>query len=96
MIVIDMDTWTPERIKELRTGMKLTQESFAQIVGVTRVYVNYLEKGVRTPNKTLCILLTCMEAKGVNANLLCPLFAGIKCPFIAGFTYHLLPLPLLI
>lgn len=66
MIVIDMDTWTPERIKELRTGMKLTQESFAQIVGVTRVYVNYLEKGVRTPNKTLCILLKCMEAKGTE------------------------------
>jgi DNA-binding XRE family transcriptional regulator len=63
---IDIDEWTPERIKQLRISMNLTQESFAQKIGVTRVYVNYLEKGVRTPNKTLCILLICMEKKGTE------------------------------
>ena len=43
--------------------MKLTQQVFVELVGVTRVYVNYLEKGVRSPSKTLCILLNCMETK---------------------------------
>ena len=58
-----MNEWTPDKIKELRISMKLTQQVFAECVGVTRVYVNYLEKGVRTPNKTLCFLLDCMEMK---------------------------------
>jgi DNA-binding XRE family transcriptional regulator len=66
MIDIDMNVWTPERIKQLRASMELTQEAFALKIGVTRVYVNYLEKGVRAPNKTLCILLTCMESKGTK------------------------------
>jgi len=46
--------------------MTLSQEAFAEAVGVTRVYVNYLEKGVKTPSKMLCILLTCLEKKGAD------------------------------
>jgi len=52
-----MERWTPEEIKALRKLLGITQEAFGKLVGVTPVYVNYLEKGVRTPSKTLCILL---------------------------------------
>lgn len=55
---VDMDDWTPEKIKNLRTKMGLTQVAFAERIGVTNVYVNYLEKGVKTPSRMLCILLS--------------------------------------
>jgi len=58
-----MDAWTPERIKQLRKALEATQKAFAEMVGVTREYVNHLEKGVKIPSKTLCILFTCMEKK---------------------------------
>jgi DNA-binding XRE family transcriptional regulator len=60
---IDMDIWTPEEIKKLRARLTLTQEAFGSLIGVTRIYVNYLEKGVKTPSKTLCILLDCISKK---------------------------------
>lgn len=58
-----MDVWTPDRIRELRKRLGLTQKKFSELIGVTDIYVNYLEKGVRTPGNTLCILLSCMETK---------------------------------
>jgi DNA-binding XRE family transcriptional regulator len=48
--------WTPEKIKELRKSLELSQEKFGTLVGVSRDYVIKLEKGVRNPSKTLCIL----------------------------------------
>lgn len=45
------------QIKELRNAMNLTQKAFAEKIGVTREYVNYLERGVKTPSTTLCILM---------------------------------------
>ena len=63
IIDIDMNAWTPERIRQLRDALKHTQRVFAEKIGVTREYVNYLEKGVRSPSKTMCILLDCMETK---------------------------------
>ena len=58
-----MDKWTPDKIRELRQSLELTQEKFSVLIGVTDIYVNYLEKGVRTPGKTLQILLNCIEEK---------------------------------
>lgn len=59
-----MNKWTPERIKKLRTRLNLTQKAFGELVGVTSVYVSYLEKGeVKTPGKTLCILLDCIDKR---------------------------------
>jgi DNA-binding transcriptional regulator YiaG len=49
--------WTPDKIKELRHLLKLSQQAFGALVGVTREYVNKMEKGVRTPSKTLQILM---------------------------------------
>lgn len=60
---IDMIKWTPNRIKELRQSLKLSQQAFGTLIGVTREYVNKLEKEVRTPGKTLQILLDCIEQK---------------------------------
>jgi DNA-binding XRE family transcriptional regulator len=65
---IDMDTWTPEKIKELRARLNLTQEAFGHLAGITRIYVNYLEKGVKRPSKTLCILFDCISKKHENEN----------------------------
>lgn len=59
----DMTTWTPEAIRELRKSMGLTQRAFAEQIGTTREYVNFLEKGVRRPGKTLCILFGWMAEK---------------------------------
>jgi DNA-binding XRE family transcriptional regulator len=41
--------------------MGFTQKAFAERIGVTRLYVILLEKGVRVPSKTLCILFSCMD-----------------------------------
>lgn len=49
--------WTPDKIKELRKSLKLSQENFGTLVGVSRDYVIKLEKGVRKPSKTLGILM---------------------------------------
>jgi len=53
--------WTPEEIREFRKRLKLHQKDFAELIGVTRLYIIYLEKGVRNPSKTLKILLTLLE-----------------------------------
>jgi DNA-binding transcriptional regulator YiaG len=56
-----MKKWTPKQITNLRRSMRLTQESFGKMVGVTRNYIHYLEKGVKTPSKTLRLLLDFIE-----------------------------------
>ena len=43
----------PRLIKELRDKLDLTQEQFAQKVGVTFATVNNWEKGTRTPHPFL-------------------------------------------
>jgi transcriptional regulator with XRE-family HTH domain len=53
-----MPKWTPDKIKKLRLDMKLTQNEFGKRLGVTRVYVNLLEKGgEKKPGATLELLL---------------------------------------
>jgi len=64
-----MKKWTPEEIKKFRERHNLYQRDLALMLGVTRQYVIYLEKGVRTPSKTLKLLLDCVEkekGKGVK------------------------------
>ncbi len=53
-----MPKWTPDKIKKLRLDMKLTQNEFGKRLGVSRVYVNLLEKGgEKKPSATLELLL---------------------------------------
>jgi DNA-binding transcriptional regulator YiaG len=56
-----MKKWAPEQIIQLRKVNNLFQRELAERLGVTREYVNYLEKGVKTPSKTLRLLLDCVE-----------------------------------
>ena len=56
-----MRKWTPKRIKDLRQKLSLSQTAFGKLLGVTRHYIYYLEKGVRVPSKTLSLLLDCIE-----------------------------------
>lgn len=40
----------PEKLKYLRTGLKLTQKDFAEKIGVSQSSINYWEKGQRIPS----------------------------------------------
>ncbi len=48
-------------IRELRRKRGLSQKRLANLVGVTRNYIYYLEGGEREPSKTLMLLLDCVE-----------------------------------
>ncbi|WP_310011567.1 helix-turn-helix domain-containing protein [Herbaspirillum frisingense] len=39
-----------ERIRELRKGLDLSQEEFADLCGFDRTYVSGIERGVRNPS----------------------------------------------
>ncbi|MHC4307274.1 MAG: helix-turn-helix transcriptional regulator [Planctomycetota bacterium] len=56
-----MIKWTPRRIKGLRRKYRISQIAFADMMGVTRIYIYYLERGDRKPSKTLSLLLDCAE-----------------------------------
>ena len=56
-----MKSWTPEEIKKLREKYKLSQNSFGERLGVSRNYIYYLERGEKTPSKTLRLLLNYIE-----------------------------------
>lgn len=59
--MILMKNWTPETIKRIRKKYKLSQQQLAELLGVSNNYVHLLEKGVKKPGKTLCILLGYVE-----------------------------------
>ena len=40
----------PEKLKYLRTSMRLTKKDFAKKIGVSQSSVNYWEKGERIPS----------------------------------------------
>jgi len=49
--------WTPERVKRLRQALNLTQEEFAQHVGVTFSTVNRWERGRKHVSKLAALRL---------------------------------------
>ena len=56
-----MKNWTREKIRTLRDRCKLSQKAFSELLGVTENYVYLLERGVKTPSKTLKLLMDCIE-----------------------------------
>jgi DNA-binding transcriptional regulator YiaG len=62
-LLLTMKEWTPEQIKDFRKRLNLYQKDFALLLRVTRHYIGYLEKGVRTPSNTMKALLDCLEEK---------------------------------
>jgi putative transcriptional regulator len=53
----------PERIRNLRQRLQLTQEDFAHLIGVTFSTVNRWENGKSTPNRIANRLLAGLERK---------------------------------
>lgn len=56
-----MNNWTPKEIKALREKHNLSQPAFGNLLGVTGNYIYLMEKGVKTPSKTLKLLLDCVK-----------------------------------
>lgn len=56
-----MKQWTAEQIRAFRKRLNLYQRDFAKMLGVTERWIIYLEGGERKPNKTLKLLLDCIE-----------------------------------
>jgi len=52
---------TAQEIRNLRKRMGLSQAAFAERVGMTRIYIYFLERGERAASKTLNILLNYLE-----------------------------------
>jgi len=50
-----------EEIRKLRGRYKFSQKAFSDLLGVTENYVYLLEKGVKTPSKTLKLSLDCVK-----------------------------------
>lgn len=53
----------PERIRQIRQRMQLTQEDFAHLIGVTFSTVNRWENGKSSPNRIAARLLIGLEKK---------------------------------
>lgn len=58
-----MGSWTPERIKGLRSRFHLSQVALGRLTGVAGNYIYMLEGGDRNPSKTLCLLLDRIEVE---------------------------------
>jgi len=58
-----MKSWTPNQIASLRNKHGLSRQQLGDLLGVTRIYIHYLERGEKTPSKTLKLLLDCVEEK---------------------------------
>lgn len=57
-----MRDWTPEDIRGLRARFNLTQQSLADRLGVSRIYVGMLERAEKkTLSKILRLLLNYIE-----------------------------------
>src|SRR3989338_6353471 len=51
-----MKKWTPKEIRAYRKKRELSQRAFGESLGVVQNYIYLLERGARTPGKTLKIL----------------------------------------
>lgn len=56
-----MKEWRAEEIKDFRKKLNLPQWRFGELIGVTREHVLRLEKGGKQANKTIKLLLDCLE-----------------------------------
>ena len=56
-----MNMWNAEDIREFRNTYKLTRKMLGELLGVDALSVYGWEKGLRTPSKTVIILLSRIE-----------------------------------
>lgn len=53
---------SPSKIKDVRTQLGLTQEQFAEALGMAKLTVSQYETGFRKPGPTVLILLTVIDS----------------------------------
>jgi len=61
-----MRSLPPQRIRELRKSLNLTQQQMANLIGVTNVSVCNWERGVYIPQSSQLKLLRELEAKAAH------------------------------
>lgn len=61
-----MKDWNQAQLRKFRKELGMTQKEFAEVLGVSRTYIGYLEIGKRLPNRILKRLLDCLEEKPVK------------------------------
>jgi DNA-binding XRE family transcriptional regulator len=55
--------WKPKEITRLKEKYNLSQRTLGNLLGVSRNYIYYLERGEKRPSMTLKLLLDCVEEK---------------------------------
>lgn len=60
---IAVKIWKPEEIKAFRSSLGLSQLKMGELLGVSKDYIFMLEKGLRTPGKSLCLLMERIKAE---------------------------------
>jgi DNA-binding transcriptional regulator YiaG len=56
-----MKGWKPQDILAFRSRLELSRQAFGELLGVSRIHIYYIEKGVKEPSKTLKLLLSYIE-----------------------------------
>jgi DNA-binding transcriptional regulator YiaG len=56
-------SWSPAKIKSLRSPLGLSQAKMADVLGVSEHYVYLLERGERTPGKHLSLFMDQVNAE---------------------------------
>lgn len=57
---------TPTEFKEARERLNMTQQQFADDLGISRTYVSLLEGGTKTPSKTLIVAVNGLLCQAGN------------------------------
>jgi len=57
----DMKQWTPGEIEEFRKSYRLTRKALGELLGVTVQAIYQWERRLRTPSKTVKLLLERIE-----------------------------------
>ncbi len=60
---------TPDDIRSLRSGARMSQAVFARHLNVTTGYVSQLERGAKHPTGAALVLLNVIRRKGIEAIL---------------------------
>tara|TARA_B110000091_G_C13656968_1_gene407908 strand:+ start:290 stop:613 length:324 start_codon:yes stop_codon:yes gene_type:complete len=65
----EINKYTPEEIKKLRTREKISQPIFAYCLNVSKEIISQWERGIKSPSGTSLKLLSLVDKKGLNAIL---------------------------
>ena len=62
----DPGEYPPAAVRKLRDAMGMSQATFAQVIGVSRILVQSWERGVRDPSALACRLLDTISAEPIG------------------------------